>query len=95
MILRAEGRSRLTIAGRGLARPEIDGVTIRVFVDAAEVGSIEPRGGEAFERAFAVPAGIAAQPFVSVRLQSDDFAYVLPDLRSCKSCVLERVALSQ
>jgi len=95
MILRAEGRARLTIAGHGLPRPEIDGVKVAVFVDALQVGTIEPRAAAPFKISFDVPAELAAQPFVSVRFQADDFAYSLPDLRACQVFVLERVALTK
>lgn len=94
MILRCEGRTRLTLAGRGLGRKELDGVTITVFVDATPVGTLHPTGDAPFTATFDLPPEAAAKTFVSVRLQADDFAYVLPDLRTCQVCVLERVELA-
>jgi hypothetical protein len=107
MILRCEGRKRLVVEGRGLARPELDGVKVALFVDGKQVGSLEPRSGAGgatsatptpgsgapFRVTADVPDELAKQTFVSVRLQADDFVYDLPDLRSCRVCVLDRVAL--
>jgi len=93
MILRCEGRKKLSLAGRGLPRPELDGVTIAVFVDAKQVGTLAPKSGAPFAATFDLPADSAAKEFVSVRLQADDFAYALPDLRACQSCVLDTVEL--
>ncbi len=93
LILRCEGRVQLKVAGRGLGRPELDGVKVAVFVDATQVGTLEPKGGAPFAATFAVPAELAAKTFVSVRFQADDFAYTLPDLRTCQVAVLETVEL--
>ncbi len=94
MILRCEGRTTLKVSGRGLGRAEIDGVTIDVYVDATKVGTMQPKGTAPFSGTFSLPTELATQTFVSVRLQADDFAYVLPDLRACQVAVLDAVELS-
>ncbi|MBM4014057.1 MAG: hypothetical protein FJ293_03715 [Planctomycetes bacterium] len=94
LILRCEGRTQLGIAGRGLGRRELDGVKVAVFVDATQVGVLEPRGAEPFAATFVVPPELAAKTFVSVRFQADDFAYTLPDLRTCQVAVLATVELA-
>jgi hypothetical protein len=94
LILRGEGRAKLRVTGRGLGRRELDGVRIAVFVDAIQVGTIEPKGAEPFTAEFAVPPDLVSSTFLSVRFQADDFAYTLPDLRTCQVAVLETVELA-
>lgn len=94
LLLRSEGRTTLKITGRGLGRRELDGASIAVFVDATQVGTLHPKGTEPFAATFAVPPDLAAQTFVSVRFQADDFVYMLPDLRVCQVAVLEAVELA-
>jgi hypothetical protein len=95
LLLRGEGRRKLAIRGKGLGRPELEGVKVAVFADAAPIGTLEPLGKELFELSFELPAEVADQPFVSVRFQSDDWAYVLPDLRTFQVFQLQKVALSK
>ncbi len=94
LIVRCEGRATLKVSGRGLGRPEIDGVTVTVFVDDQVVGTLQPKGAAPFAATFSVPPELAKQTFVSVRFQADDFAYALPDLRACQVAVLETVELA-
>ncbi len=93
LLLRSEGRARLMVAGRGLDRSELDGLMVAVFIDATQVGTIAPKGADSFTMTFEVPKELAQQTFVSVRFQADDFAYALPDLRSCQTFILDQVAL--
>ena len=95
LMLRCEGRTKLVVAGHGLKRSEIDGVHVAVHVEEAQVGTLTIAADGSFEQTFDVPAGIAARTFVSVRFQSDDFAYALPDLRADVVFTLDRVALTQ
>jgi len=95
ILLRCEGRRRLRLAGHGLGRTEIDGVHVAVFVDEASLGKLTVAAIGAFETTFELPPEVAERPFVSVRLQSDDFCYAPPDLRHDVVFALDRVALAE
>jgi len=70
------GAGPLVIRGAILERVPLRGARMSVFVDDVEVGSIELDNPGALPATFAVPARFADSEFVSVRLYSDDYAYI-------------------
>jgi hypothetical protein len=93
VILRAQGRRRLTLSGVALDRRELEGVRLDVLADEAKVGEVELRSGRGFEATFEVPAEIARRTFVSARFSSSDFAYDAGNARLHVAWRIRRVAL--
>jgi lysophospholipase L1-like esterase len=93
LILRSAKSKRLHVVGAGLARPELDGVRVEVFVEETSVGSFAPLAGQALDLTFDVPLEIAARSFVTVRFVADDWVYGASDLRQHVVFELKRVGL--
>jgi hypothetical protein len=93
VILRCEGRGRLLLEGTRLRRVELGAASARVQVEGVEVGTIPLGGGDPLASRFVLPSEIASRRFVTVRIVSDEFAYLGPELRVAASLQLRRVAL--
>ncbi|HVQ24721.1 MAG TPA: hypothetical protein VMV01_06080 [Planctomycetota bacterium] len=92
LVLRRDGNS-LHLTGRCLARPELDGATLSVFVDELPLARIAIAAGSSVDRTEPLPAELRERPFVAVRLSCDDFVYDGPELRHTICFQLQRVAL--
>jgi len=89
---RGEG-GRLELEGACLERPELDGATVRVFVESFELGTFELESGEPIEQAWPLPAELDGIAYVNVRFVADDWVYTGRERRDCKSFHLQRVAI--
>ncbi len=49
--------------------------------------------GEPFETQDSIPAAVSGRPYVSVRFDCDDYAYVGELMRDCRCLELQRLAL--
>ena len=94
LVLKGGAARRLVVEGAALARPEIDGATVTVWVEEAQVGTFPIRAGAPLALRFDVPAEVGARPFVAVRFRSDDYAYSDENLRQFVVFRLDRIALS-
>ena len=92
VLARREGRT-LHLRGRCLARPELDGATLTVFVDEFPALTIPLEAGAEIDRREPLPAAALERPFVAVRFSSDDFVYEGADLRHTVCFQLQRVAI--
>jgi len=89
-VVLARGRGdSLRLAGDCFDRPELDGTTVRVFVEELELGHFELTAGEPLDVAWALPPELEASMYVNVRLVADDWVYTGPERRDCKSFHLE------
>jgi len=93
MLLKRRDGARLRIVGSALARPELDGVHVQVFVDEFPVGTLMPTASEAIDFTCELPLEARSRPFVSIRLQADDYVYRANNLRRCIVFKLEEIAL--
>jgi len=91
MVLARGSSTRLLVEGRGLGRPEIDGVAVTVWADEEEVGTIAVPWSGAFRFEVALPSSVLRRPYFAVRLLAKDYVYVGPELRDCAALRLERV----
>ncbi len=91
--LRCRGARELVVRGRGLERPEIDGLRLRVYADEVLAQELVVRAGEPFEVVFPLPPALAARAVVDARFEASDYAYAGLDLQHCVSARLERVEL--
>jgi hypothetical protein len=94
LVLQGGGARRLTVAGHGLARRELDGTKVTVFAEEAQLGEFRVSGDAKIDLSFDLPEPIAARPFISVRFVADDYAYAPADLRQHVVFALARVALT-
>jgi len=94
LILKGGSARKLAIDGAALLRPEIDGATVAVFVEEAQVGSFTLKAGAPIALRFDVPADLGARPFLAVRFRSDDYAYSEENPRQFVVFRLDRIALT-
>jgi hypothetical protein len=85
--------TRVRLRGRGLGRPEIDGVRVRVYADDVLLDTLEIPAEGAFEHAWPVPAEIDGRRFFSVRLAAEDYAYDEQDVQHCVVFELEQITI--
>lgn len=93
VILDAAGKSTLVVEGRFLPRREIVGTDVRVHVEEVLVATVRVDPGKSLEIRTPLPDELRGRPYVSVRFESDDYAYVGALLRECRSFELQRLAL--
>ncbi len=92
-MIMAVGGNTLEVRGNGLARPELFGAKVRVYLDEILVETIALESGTKFELVVPIPEPVNGREFASLRFQATDYVYVGPHLRDCVSFRLERVAL--
>jgi hypothetical protein len=85
--------TRVGLRGRGLARPEIDGVRVQVFADEILLDTLEIAAEGEFEHSWPLPAEIDGRRFFAVRLVADDYAYDEQSLQHCVVFELERISV--
>ncbi|MEM7515851.1 MAG: hypothetical protein AAF368_02860 [Planctomycetota bacterium] len=92
MILRREG-THFELTGRALARPELRGAQIEVFLDEFLVDTIHLEE-DVFSHTLSVPVPteLLDRDFVSVRLHASDWVHQGSSGRDCRSFKLDRVA---
>jgi hypothetical protein len=86
---------RLALRGRALDRPELDGVSVQVFVDEVQVGGFELRSGLRIDLAWPLPPEVSGREFVAVRCVATDWVYAGDQGRHCVSFALEELALAE
>jgi len=92
-LILAEGdATKVTVAGRGLGRLELDGTTVEVWVEEAKVGSFRIQGDAPIRFEAALPPEVTGRKYATVRLIADEFAYSAKDFRQHVVFALERVA---
>ncbi len=85
--------TQLGLRGRGLGRPEIDGVKVQVYADEILVDTLAIPAEGPFDRTWPLPVGLDGRPFFSVRLIAEDYAYDEQNLQHCVVFELERIAV--
>jgi hypothetical protein len=93
LILAGGDATKVTVAGRGLGRLELDGTTVEVWVEEAKAGSFQIQGAAPIRFEAALPPAVAGRKYATVRLVADEFAYSAKDFRQHVVFALERVAL--
>ena len=88
-----EGARRVVLHGRALDRPELGGANVRVFLDEEAVGEITLESGREVAWSAPIPTALHGRPFLTVRLEADDYVYVGPDLQRCVTFRLDRVSI--
>ena len=94
LVLENFAGGRLLVRGSCLARPEIEGARVRVWVEEFELGSFELRSDAPIELDYDLPEALDERDYLNVRFESDDWVYTGPGLRSCKSYWLRAVAIA-
>jgi len=92
VVLARREAGSLRVTGACLDRPELDGGTLNIFIDAIKVASVPLRAGEPVDLSVPLPESVAERPWLSVRFVSDDYVYTGNSLRECASFILHRVA---
>ncbi len=95
VILLGINKDSLLILGRCLDRPELDGATVRVFVEEVEVGSFVSEAGKEIKLDFDIPVEIGNRPHINVHFEADDFVYMGDRLRHCVAFQLSGVRVRQ
>ncbi len=92
LVLDRAGGARVHLTGAALPRPEMDGATLHVLVDAPRVGTQPLHSGQPFDFSAPLPAS-AGHDWLAVRLTTSDFVYEGADQRRCASFHLQRIAI--
>jgi hypothetical protein len=93
VLLARQGGGTLRVTGRCLDRPELDGVTLHVFVDDAPVLAVPLAAGRAVDESVPLTPAARERSHVAVRFVADDFVYTGPALRQCICFRLARLAI--
>lgn len=83
----------LAVRGRGLERPEIDGLVLKVYADEVLLHEFAVRAGQPFAGRWPLPPEFDRREAIDARFEASDYAYVGEDLQHCVSVQLESVAL--
>ena len=83
----------LRVRGQCLARPELDGARVDVWLDDERVGELVLRDGVELDERFDVPAELAEREYLSVRFVAEDFVYADASLHPCVVFRLVRLSL--
>ncbi len=94
VILARAGGDRLRIDGVFLDEPALAHATVTVCVEELEVQRVAYRPGAPFVVEQTLPAALQGREFLNVRLQTDDFVYGGPDLRTPLSLKIDRIAIN-
>ncbi len=96
ILLRNLPDATLTIGGRALDRPVLDGTRVEVFADEVKVGEIELQSGAEVRGSWTLPEELNARPYVSVRLIADDYVYSESggEMRHCVVFRLDSLAIA-
>lgn len=93
LLARPDGATELVLDLEFDGAATLNGTT-RVFVDEVTVAEVPMATSGGFQRLrLPLPAAVAGRSHLSVRLHSDDWAYLPPDARRCVSLRLLRAAL--
>lgn len=92
-VLANDGASSLHLRGRALERPELDGGEVQIFIDEESVGSFRLAAGQEIDQFYKIPMAISKRPFLSIRIQSDDYVYQGHDYQHCVVLQLDSISL--
>ena len=93
LILAIEPSAPLVVRGRALARGELTGARLTIYVDDLALEPVDLVPGSSFERTLRIePAG---RSFVSVRFVCDDWVNLGIDKRDCRSVKLDVVGFEE
>ena len=91
-VLDPRGTRELVLRGSFPGRLELDGGTVRVFVEDAEVGRLTMIAGDTIDRRFALPPELTRRSHAAVRFVSDRWALTGRLGRDCVCFALEHLA---
>ncbi len=91
-ILAARDASAVRVRAERLGRAELQAARVRLEADEFVLGELELGGVEPLDVRLELPSELRARPALTVRLISDDYAY-LKDLRRCAVLTLRELAL--
>lgn len=93
-VLANNQREFLRVKGQTIAKPEIYGALVKIFVDEKLVGEMQITDGRDFDLKLNVPSELRDLSHLSIRFESDDYFYQGLDYQHCVVFKLNSIELT-